>query len=438
MKKSLLWIVVVVLSVSMVAAFSLYGCKPAAEEAAPAEEAVAAEEVAEEEVVAEEEPAEKPTIVLSRWAGPHADDQKTVLAEYTDAIVKVDDVDYGNLKAKQLQSLTTSADYDLVWASEIWLAEYVSKGLLLPLNDLVAENNVDLSVYSKAMIDMNTTDGELYALPTFAQTLILTYNKDWLENEGQEVPTTVDELLAVSKYFKDKGTGIAIPAKQGSAAVSIYLQILYSAGGDIFGSDGKINLLSDESLYAAEVWDELCEYSLTGSLTWHHDEVSQALREEVAPIGITITGLAGFDSDPEMSRIVDKVGYAVIPGKVSVVGVVSYWSWGVAKNSENPDAAFNLAVWLCSPEIEKEQALMNGQICAVSSLAEDSEVVAKMPFLPATSETLANAKTKPLSVSAAAMFEPLAAALSEIASTDKTPEDIFTELQEVLKDVTNE
>ena len=70
--------------------------------------------------------------------------------------------------------------------------------------------------------------------------------------------------------------------------------------------------------------------------------------------------------------------------------------------------------------------------------SEDIEVVAKMPFLPATSETLANAKTQPTSVSAGAIFEPLEAALSEIAATDKTPEDIFTELQEVLKDVTNE
>jgi len=53
MKKSLLWIVVVVLSVSMVAAFSLYGCKAAvAEEEAPAEEAVAEE--AEEAAVEEE------------------------------------------------------------------------------------------------------------------------------------------------------------------------------------------------------------------------------------------------------------------------------------------------------------------------------------------------------------------------------------------------
>lgn len=52
MKKSLLWLVVVLLSVSMIAAFSLAGCKKAEEEVAPAEEEIAEE--AEEEAPAEE------------------------------------------------------------------------------------------------------------------------------------------------------------------------------------------------------------------------------------------------------------------------------------------------------------------------------------------------------------------------------------------------
>ena len=178
-------------------------------------------------------PAEKATIVLSRWAGPHADDQKKVLAEYSDAIAKVDDIDYGNLKQKQMQSMSSSADYDLVWAQEIWLREYVEKGWLLPLDDLAAANNVDLSIYSPGMVNMNKKDGKLYALPTFAQTLILTYNKEWFEKEGQKVPSTVDELIAVAKYFKEKGTGIAIPAAQGQAAADIFAQFLYSAGGGL-------------------------------------------------------------------------------------------------------------------------------------------------------------------------------------------------------------
>jgi len=59
MKKSLLWIVVVVMSISMIAAFSLYGCK--AEEEAAVEEAAAEEEVA-EEVAVEEEVAEEAAV----------------------------------------------------------------------------------------------------------------------------------------------------------------------------------------------------------------------------------------------------------------------------------------------------------------------------------------------------------------------------------------
>lgn len=412
------------------------GCAaPAAQtETEPQAEAVVEEATAAPE--ATEAAAETPTIVLSRWAGPHADDQKTVAAEYSDAVIKVDDIDYGNLKQKQMQSMSSSADYDLVWAQEIWLPEYIQNGWLMPLDDMVAANGVDLSIYSPAMVDMNRgADGKLYALPTFAQTLILTYNKEWFDREGQKVPTTVEELIAVAKYFKEKGTGIAIPATQGQASADVFAQFLYSAGGDYFGADGKVNMLSEQALYAADLWDQLCQYSMEGSLTWHHDQVSQAIREEIAPFGITVTGLSGQDSNPEVSKIVDKVGYAPIPGLVQVSGCVSYWSWCVAANSKNPEAAFKVAAWLTSPAVEKAQALMNGQITAISSLADDAEVVAKIPFLPATNETLKNAKTQPTSASAAAIFEPLVAALSEIASSDASVTDVFTALQDKVKDI---
>ena len=226
------------------------------------------------------------------------------------------------------------------------------------------------------MVEMNRKDGKLYGFPTFAQTFILTYNKEWFEREGQKVPETVDELIQVAKYFKEKGTGIAIPASQGQAAADLYAQFLYSAGGDYFNDEGKLDLLSDEAIYAAELWDELCKYSITGSLTWHHDQVSQSIREEAAPFGITISGLSGLDSDPESSKIVDKVGYAPVPDKELVAGcellVMVY-----CENSKNLEEAFKLAAWLTSPEIEKKQAMMNGQITAVSSLAEDQEVVEK-------------------------------------------------------------
>lgn len=413
--------------------FAGCGSAPATSSAAPEASSKAPETTA--PAAPEASTDEKPTIVTSRWAGPHADDQKTVAATYSDATIKVDDIDYGNLKQKQIQSLSSSGEYDLIWASEIWLPEYVSKGWLLPLDDMVAESGTDLSIYADGMKNANIYDGKLYALPTFAQTLILTVNKEWFDREGQKIPTTVEELVATAKYFKEQGTGIAIPAAQGQAAVDMFAQFLYSAGGDYFDADGKVNLTSQEATDALTLFGELSKYSIDGSLTWHHDQVSEAIRTEKAPFGITVTGLSGLDSNPEQSLIVDKVAYAPIPGKKLVAGCVSYWSWAVAANTKNPEAAYKAAAWLCSPDVEKEQALMNGQITAVKALASDSEVVSKIPFLPATNETLANAKTQPTSESASAIFEPLGAMLSEVATTGKPASDALAELQETLKDV---
>ena len=66
MKKSLLWVVVLLLSISMIAAFSLYGCK---EEEVAAEEEATEEEATEEEEEATEEEATDEEFVLGWISG---------------------------------------------------------------------------------------------------------------------------------------------------------------------------------------------------------------------------------------------------------------------------------------------------------------------------------------------------------------------------------
>lgn len=381
--------------------------------------------------------AESPTVVTSRWAGPHADDQKEILKNFTEVNVKVDDIDYGNLKQKQIQSLSSSAEYDLIWASEVWFPEYVGKGWLLPLNDLVEKTQTDLSIYSPGMLAASTIDGKLYGIPDFAQTLVLTYNKEWFDREGLSVPKTMEELLETAKYFKDKGTGIGIPATQGQASVDLFAQLLYTLGGDYFDENGALTLASPQAVEAATIYDQLCEYAAIGSLTWHHDQVSEAIRMEKIPFGITVTGLSGLDIDPEQSLIADKVGYAPIPGPGGspTVGISSTWTWCIAANSKNPDAAFKALMWLCGYDATRAQTLKNGQISAITALGEDPEVVSSVPVLPAASITLSSAKTQPTSVEASVIFNPLIVTLSNIASTDVSPSDAMNLLQDELKDV---
>ena len=221
---------------------------------------------------------------------------------------------------------------------------------------------------------------------------------------------------------------------QGQAAMDLYAMILYSNGGDYFDADGSLALTSDVCLEAAQQYAELVQYAMDGAVTWHNDQVSEAIRTGKCPFGITMSGLSGLDSDPEGSVIADCVAYGAMPGKKSVSGCLNTWSWAIAANSANPDAAWEAVKYLTSADVEKQMAVQIGHTSAVAALSSDADVLAAEPFLPALSEQMANGKTQPLAASASALSDPLQAALSEIAASGADPVEVFNKLQNDLAD----
>jgi multiple sugar transport system substrate-binding protein len=380
---------------------------------------------------------EEITLVTSRWAGPHADYQAQILKEFEKATgikVKQDAIDYGQLYQKQVLNMSTkTGGYDLVWAQEIWLPNYTKAGYLLPLNDYLAKiDGFDLKAYNQSMIKIDTIDGKLYGLPTYVQTPMLVYNKEMLAQEGLTPPATWKEVLAVAKHFKDKGTGIALPAKQGMAAVDIWAALMRSNGGDYFDANGKLALTQAANVETLEFWKALIDVSMQGSTSWHFDEVNKAIQFGQAPLGITASGLFGFLEDAENSRVAGKVGYAPLPYSKKPYGTLALWSWCVTADSKYPKEATMLAAWLTSKEIEKKQTLANGQISAIVSLFEDKELVAKMPWLPALGKALENSNTQPLSENAPKLTDRIQVLLSSVATGGEEPKAALEKAQKEL------
>jgi multiple sugar transport system substrate-binding protein len=379
-------------------------------------------------------------LLVSRWAGPHADYQKQVVREYPGVAVTIDDVDYGSMKQKQLTSFQAGVGkggYDVVWVNSQWMKEYVDAGYIVPLDDLVKKNKLDTNIYAKGLLEACQFYGKTWGLPTYAQCLILAYDSAAFAKAGLQPPKTADELVAVAKYFKEKeGSGIAIPAKQGPAAVTLYSQIMFSSGGYYLDKNGALDLLSEPSVYAATIYDQLVKYSVPGVTAWHHDETAQALRTKVAPIATIMSGLAGQNHDPEKSRIVDTVRYAPITGKTGMAAANnSFWVWAIAKNSSDVDESFKFISWLTSPAIEKKQTLANQQISAVTALSKDPEVLKSSPWLPVVMEEFANGKSDPAVANLQKMKDALTVGMSAIATTDEAPSSVLKRVQDQLKGV---
>ncbi|MCK9858646.1 sugar ABC transporter substrate-binding protein [Paenibacillus sp. ATY16] len=381
----------------------------------------------------------KVTLTISRWAGPHADDQKEMLKQFeqeTGITVKMDDVDYAQLQQKQTLNLSNkTGEYDLVWAQEIWIPEYVKNGYLLPIDAYVKDDSLnpkdfDFADYNPNLIKIVTADGKLYGLPTFIQLPIMVYNKDILQEEGLTPPKTWDETLAVAKHFHDKGTGIALPSKQGQAAVDVFTSLIRSNGGDYFGADGKLDLSGQASMEAANFWKDLNAVAMNGSATWHYDEVTKAVQSGQAPIGLTISGQIGSLEDQANSSVAGKIGYAPLPYSKQPFGTLSVWNWCVAADSKHPKEAYELAAWLTSKETEKAMSLKDGQMPGRQSLFSDPELSAKYPFFPAVGEAMKQADTQPLIADAPKLMDQLATALSAIAVGNTDPQAALAQVQQ--------
>lgn len=380
---------------------------------------------------------EKTTLVTSRWAGPHADLQRTLLDRYeTTSGVKViqDAIPYAQLRSKQtLNMANTTGEFDLVWVQESWMEEYVKSGYLLPLNQYFETvEGFDIARYMPGLVKLNTYNGKVYGIPTMLQTAIVAFDRRALEKANLAPPETWSDMLKVARYFKAKGSGIAIPARKGMFDDNIWESLMYSNGGSYLDQQGRPSLNSAENVEALQFYQALMTCALKGSLNWHVDDANKQLQFGLAPIGITISGLAGILEDPSQSKIAGHVGYRPLPYSKRPAGTLSIWNWCIPADCKNPREAFRLLAWLTSPAIEKEQSLANGQLSAVSALFEDREMKQKLPFLPALVPYMDKPHTPLAHIHGRAVVETMMEALFRVSVSKVKPEEELATAQKQI------
>lgn len=130
---------------------------------------------------------------------------------------------------------------------------------LMPLNDLIARDKVDLDAFYAPELNARTIDGSVYGLPnvTAGGQHLLFYNTTLLEKVGWD-PTkpieTWQDLDSLVAPAKEQGLFVMDPAKLPDSQ-SMFTALLYANGGKLWSDDLKtITWNSPEGLEAAE-WE---------------------------------------------------------------------------------------------------------------------------------------------------------------------------------------
>jgi len=270
MKKSLLWIVVLLLSIAMVAVFSLVGCKPKA--------------AAEEEAAPAEAPAGEKKVVKFMWAeydGIKPEYLKDFEAAFEAANPDIDlqmlSTSWNDYEARLDTFVAGGEAPDIAVIGTRWLLKYMDLGVVEPIEKWISKPVLE-DIIAATM--EGKIGGELKALPVAAGPRIMFYRSDIIP----EAPKTFEEMKAAAQEVSNPPEmyGVGMIGKSPYVELTEFVYYFYGAGGDFFevnedGTLGKCTVNSEEGVKALTFMKSLVKEKLTQPtvLADTRDEVQQ-------------------------------------------------------------------------------------------------------------------------------------------------------------------
>jgi multiple sugar transport system substrate-binding protein len=357
-----------------------------------------------------------------------------------------DNTPYAAFQEKLLTEATTgSGTYDIVAWVDSW-----GQGLkpyLLPLDERIKQDNIDVSDYPKAYMDAGRgEDGTIYGLPFRGHAQVLFYRKDVFSQLGLQPPQTWDDVAADAKTIREKTqlNPIAMYYKVGAGQnLFIWLNQLWGSGGDIFDKDKHPIFNNEAGVKATQQYVDYVKNKLTNdsALTFGEGEATEEMTKGRAAMFVGWSWIYENFTNKEIAApdVLNNVG--VVPAPSNGAAPVSYgyiWPTGILQSSKNPDAAWEYLKWMSSKTVEKAVAVdksdpKTSNIVAVHlSNLNDPDVNATTNGLHKVMGTmLESARTEPLLAEWPEIQTVLETALNEAASgadvkatLDKAQQDV--------------
>ena len=296
-----------------------------------------------------------------------------------------------------------SGDIDVLQIDVVWPGILASH--LVDLSDRLSA--ADRAAQFPAMIDNDTVDGRLIALPWFTAAGILYYRRDLLEKYGRRVPESWAELTETAQRITtaERAAGHARLwgfVFQGRAYEGLTVNGLEwvnsHGGGTIVDPEGRITIDNPQAAVAlAQAAGWIDTIAPPGVLNYAEEE-TRAVFQPGNAVFMRNWPYAWPLLNAEDSPVRGKVGVAVLPrggpdGRHSAT--LGGEQLAVSRYSRHPQEAASLVVYLTSRAEQKRRAIAGGLNPTWRDLYDDPEVLAANPFFGDLRDTFEHAVARP-------------------------------------------
>lgn len=247
---------------------------------------------------------------------------------------------------------------DLFWMNGPNFVKYASNEILMPLNDQIAADGVDLTNYPQALVDLYTYEDTRYALPKDFDTIGLWYNKELFDAAGVAYPDdtwTWDSVREAAQQLTNAEQGV-----WGIAARMVnqegYYNTIYQNGGYVISPDKTASGYDQPAtIEALQYWTDMIEQGFSPT---------QAQMTETNPLDLfqsgKVTMLYGGSwrqiqfAENEYTR--DRVDVTVLPQGQQRAVIIHGLGNVISAQTQYPEEAWEFLKFLGSQEAAQIQA----------------------------------------------------------------------------------
>jgi multiple sugar transport system substrate-binding protein len=226
--------------------------------------------------------------------------------------------------------------------------------------------------------------GQMLSLPMSVDYLILYYNKEIFEKNKVSVPKTLDEMNELAAKLTDEKAGIHGYVGRGlkNANMTLWTNYFLNYGGEFLDSKGNILTDGPEAIEATKCYVRSNKSSPPGVAGFNWMEALASFAQGRAAMWVDGVGWAPGVENPNSSRIVGKVGYAMVPAGPKGSYSATYGDGlGIPAASTKKEAAYLYCQWAVSKQMGARLLQAGGGVPFRNSVLDDTETRAgvKLP-----------------------------------------------------------
>lgn len=338
--------------------------------------------------------------IVDRWNEAHPDEpvEWITLDEGTD-----------NERAQLLEVVASGQPYDVLALDMIWVAEFAAAGYLRPLDP----SRFQLDQFLEGSRSAVQFEGRTWAVPSNANAALLYYRSDLLEEVGEPVPETWQELMRAAAAITsrhDDIDGYAGQYERYEGLVVNTFEAIWAEGGDVLSTDDQGNptvVIGEPAARNGLRW------LIAGVDQGLIPEEARSYREEDAIEAFQNGQLAfmrgwpnayGRFADPAQSTVVDRFDVTTIGGP----SVLGGHNLAVSHASRHPKTALDFIEFATNYEHQRRLLADHSFPASRRAVYDDSSLV-DHAYLDELSAAMESARPRP----AIAQYAYLSQAISD-------------------------